>query len=352
MTSVTLTEHLPDADVREVLALVEAATDADGVSPLSEHVSLHLRHGGDPHSRNLLAHDGGRLVGYAHLDTTDEVAGSSAEVVVHPAHRRAGVGGALVDELKAASPDGRLRLWAHGGSDAAERLAGSRGLTAVRELLQLRRSLLAPLPAAVLPDGVAVRTFAPGEDDDRWLDLNATAFAEHPEQGAWTRGDLRRRLQEPWFDPAGFFLAESAPDTDAAAEATGAPTSAGDAVAPSPPRLVGFHWTKVHGTGGGHGHEPIGEVYVVGVDPSARGTGLGKALTLVGLRHLRALGLPQAMLYVDAGNTGARLMYERLGFTLWDSDVMFGQAAEDGSPQRDGVPLGTDAAPQVERMAP
>ena len=35
----------------QVMRLVEAATDADGVSPLSEHVLLHLRYGGDPRGR-------------------------------------------------------------------------------------------------------------------------------------------------------------------------------------------------------------------------------------------------------------------------------------------------------------
>jgi mycothiol synthase len=171
----------------------------------------------------------------------------------------------------------------------------------------------------VLPEGVAVRTFRPGADEAAWLALNARAFAGHPEQGRWGPADLERREAEPWFDPAGFFLA----------------------VRGSPEHLVGFHWTKVHGgtdrhRGDGahdgnhthgrnhrHGHEPIGEVYVVGVDPDARGTGLGRALTLVGLGHLRAAGLPEAMLYVDADNTRAIRLYTNLGFTHWDTDVMF-----------------------------
>ena len=317
MASIEVVGVLDPHEVAAVSGVVEAATEADGVRPLSEHVVLHLRYGGDDPVRNLLAWDGDRLAGYAHLDVTDEVAGASAEVVVAPAYRRQGVGRRLVEATVAETRDGRLRLWAHGGHPAAAALAAALGFRESRELWQLRRSLYAALPHAAVPAGVTVRTFRPGADDDAWVALNAVAFRDHPEQGAWTVDDLHRRAREPWFDPAGFFLATR-------------DDGAGDA------RLVGFHWTKVHGgdsgsdahghphpDGHGHGHDPIGEVYVVGVDPAERGSGLGKALTVIGLQHLRALGLPDAMLYVDADNAAAIRLYTSLGFTRWETDVMF-----------------------------
>jgi mycothiol synthase len=302
-----------DADeVVAVSALAEAATEADGVRPLSEHVMLHLRYGGDERVRNVLVWKGSRLLAYGHLDVTDEVAGASAEVVVHPAYRRQGLGRLLVGATLAETPDGRLRLWAHGGHPGAGALAAALGFRQSRALWQMRRSLYAALPQAVIPPGVTVRAFEPGRDDGAWVQLNAAVFADHPEQGGWTVDDLHRRVAEPWFDPQGFFLAER-----------------GD-------RLVGFHWTKVHGGEGpqhqhpagphaheGHGHDPIGEVYVLGVAPSERGTGLGRALTLVGLQHLRHLGLPDAMLYVDADNAAAIRLYQSLGFTRWETDLMF-----------------------------
>ena len=294
--------RISEADATEVLGLVRAATDEDGVAPLSEHVMLHLRYGGDPSARNLLLVSDGELAGYAHLDPTDPVAGPSGELVIHPARRRQGLGLALLNAL-AEEADGRqLRLWAHGDLPAAARLAAAAGFERFRALWQMRRSLQARLGQPQVPEDVTIRTFEVGRDEKDWIDLNATAFASHPEQGGWTRDDLDLREREPWFDPAGFFLAERAG------------------------QLVGFHWTKIHGRGSSasaHGHEPIGEVYVVGVDPAERGTGLGRALTLVGLRYLRSQGLFEVMLYVDEGNAAAIGLYESLGFTHWDTDVMF-----------------------------
>ena len=309
--------------VAAVTALVDDATDADGVRPLSEHVMLHLRYGGDHQARNLLAFVGDELVGYANLDVTDPVEPPSVELAVHPDARRRGYGRRLV-EAALREARGPLRLWAHGDLPAAVAMADRLGFRRTRSLWQMRRSLAQPLPQPQLPDGVAVRTFRPGTDEGAWLALNARVFADHPEQGSWTPEDLRRRMQESWFDPAGFFLAERAGEQGEQSE-QGEQGEQGE--------LVGFHWTKVHGASGSrdhdrrpagaHGHEPLGEVYVVGVDPSAAGTGLGRALTVIGLRHLRAAGLQEVMLYVDESNTAAIRLYESRGFVRSSTDVLF-----------------------------
>lgn len=295
---VAVVDGLSRADIAAVNAVVAVATAADGVAPLGEHVLLHLKHGGDPAARHVLARRGGAVVGYGHLDRTDPVSGPAAELVVHPDFRRSGIGRAVVSRLLAESAGQPLRLWAHGRHSAARRLAESMGFVRVRELHQLRRSLSVPLPEVAVPDGVTVRTFRPGADDEAWLAVNRRAFADHPEQGSMTQTDLQRRMREPWFDPAGFFLAWRGE------------------------RLLGFHWTKVHGNRA-HGHDPVGEVYAVGTDPGARGSGLGTALTVIGLRHLRELGLGDAMLYVEADSRPALSLYERLGFTHRDTDVMY-----------------------------
>lgn len=296
-------ESLTDTDVRDIVRLVDRCTDRDGMRPLSEHVWLHLKQGGDERGIHLVARDAAaEVVGYAHLDPTDRVEGSSAEIAVDPRHRRQGLGRRLVETLIATSPDGRLRLWAHGEQAGATELATRLGFTRARVLWQMRRSLYAPLPRAIIPPGVELRPFRVGRDEEAWLDLNRRAFAHLPDQGSWQLADLELRLGEPWFSPTGFLMAWRKD------------------------RLIGFHWTKVHGAVNAtieHQHPAIGEVYVVGVDPDERGTGLGRAVTLAGLHHLRSLDLSQAMLYVDASNLPAIRLYEGLGFVRWDTDVLF-----------------------------
>jgi len=293
---------LPADDVQQVMSLIEAAASVDGLRPLSEHATLHLRHGGDEHITHYIVRDRRGIVGYLHLDLTDLVAGPSAEIVVTPAARNHGVGSALLTAALQHTADGRFRLWAHGDAPSAQHLADRMGFHRERVLWQMRRSLYAPVPDVPLPAGVALSEFDAIRDEAEWIELNRRAFAHLPDQGRWSVQDLRIRTAEPWFDPRGLLIAR---------DATGA--------------MVGTHWTKVHGahSHGEHVHDAIGEVYVLGVDPQFRGSGLGRALTVAGLQHLRAQGLGSVMLYVDGDNAAAVGLYTAVGFSHWDTDVMY-----------------------------
>lgn len=296
--------HLTEDQTARVLKISRDASVVDEMAPLSEHVLIHLHHGGDSHDEHLVARDeSGEIQGYLHLDETDAVEGPVVEIVVHPDARRNGIGTALVKAALERTRDSRIRLWAHGELSSAYGLAEDLGFVKSRELWQMRRSLYAPFPKSLALSDISIRTFQVGSDEPAWLELNAQVFEDHPEQGRMTRADLDVRISESWFDASGFLLA----------------TRIVDGIE----KLVGYHWTKVHGGQGQHGHGEIGEIYVLGIAPSERGTGLAKALSIRGLEHLRDKGLPAAMLYVDVENTAAIKLYESLGFAHWDTDVMF-----------------------------
>ncbi|MCU1531286.1 MAG: mycothiol synthase [Arthrobacter sp.] len=328
--------------LRDVKTLVAAAEESDGNPPLSEQTLVTLRaadagatagttavltlalYAPDEESGAVPAQD---LAGFAVV--VEEADGTGVlELAVHPSYRNQGVADRLVGELRETRGFAGLKAWSHGNHEAAADLAARYGYGPVRELWKMRLSTSAAeltesalpdarlpdgavphvavphvaLPDVVLPGGVTLRAFVPGQDEDAWLAANKAAFAHHPEQGNMTRADLEARMAEPWFDPAGFLLAVDAAD-----------------------RILGFHWTKVHPRHGGH--PAIGEVYVVGVTPAAQGTGLGKALTIAGIRYLQDLGPHAIMLYVDADNIPAVSLYRRLGFTRWDVDVMYAPLA-------------------------
>ncbi len=290
-----------DADqAAAVSALAEAAAQADGVSPLDDQVRLDVNRAEDagPDTvTHILALSAGTLAGYAHARAT-ESGTLNAHLVVAPDHRRHGVGTALVQRLLEEAGRPGLRVWAHGDDAAAGLLSDRLGFTRVRDLWQMRRRLDLPIAPATYPSNVHVRTFEIGQDEAAWVHVNAEAFAAHPEQGKMTEDDLRERIAEPWFDPLGFFLAVRGTE------------------------VVGFHWTKVHPATPAQ-PDPIGEVYAVGVSPQAQGLGLGKALTITGLLHLRGLGLREVLLYVDGDNEAAIAVYEKLDFARRTLDVMY-----------------------------
>ena len=271
-----------------LLALASRAREVDGVDPLNEasRLALDAGHAGRVH---MAVKEGTTVVAAAFADGLAPV-----ELVVDPEHRRQGHGGTLLTRLLAA---GESEFWAHGDLPAAQALAAAKHLEPGRTLLVLRLEMdAAPEPERVL-DGVTIRAFEP-EDVDAIVQVNGRAFASHPEQGAMDRADFEQRASSDWFDPAGLFVAERDGN------------------------VVGFHWTKVDPSTGS-GTNPTGEVYVVGVDPSEQGSGLGTSLTARGLRHLHESGIRTVDLYVEGDNDPALAVYRRLGFTEHARDVLY-----------------------------
>lgn len=282
--------------------LAHAARAADGVTPLSEQALLAARRGtGDEGSAALQHHDvDGRLVAAAVPDDT----GSSYELVVHPDHRRQGYGSSLLDLIvNQQAPE--ARWWSHGDLPAARALAHSHGLHVVRELWKMARPVQSSptIQSPVLPDGFAARAFVPGADDQAWIDVNARAFVDHPEQGRMTIDDLHERMEQEWFDPAGLLLLEDVSGTR--------------------PVLAASHWTKIEHQDPDRDGGVEGEVYVVAVDPAYQGRGLGRAVTALGLTHLAHAGVDTIDLYVEGDNAAAIATYRGWGFEKATADVMY-----------------------------
>ncbi len=235
----------------------------DAIGELTDLTWRGLRGADPPRDAGMLVTaDDGHPVAYAHL-ARDASNGWTIEVLdAEGSLTRVTDLVARAVALVEAEGGGHLTMWLD-RAVALEHTLPSLGFRPDRELLQLRVSLpLAERP--VWPDGITVRSFRPGEDDDAWLRVNNRAFAGHTEQGNWTTAVLREREREPWFDASGFLMAWQGRE------------------------LGGFCWTKVHPAAPPAAPHALGEIYVIGVDPAHQGTGLGRALVTGGLDSLAA----------------------------------------------------------------
>jgi mycothiol synthase len=245
-----------------------------------------------------------RATGFAQGLPTPPDGHYAVEVVVDsglgdPSALKAELLQALVEEV-GREGGGLVRLWVPWAGPDDDEWALGTGFTHERDLRQLR----CPLPLA--PDGrvpLATRPFVPGQDDEAWLRANNRAFAGHPEQGNWDLEILRQREDEPWFDPTGFLVRDEAGV------------------------IAAWCWTKVHT----ESDPPMGEIYVIGVDPDFQGRGWGRALTRAGLDWLARAGLSVGMLYVDASNEAAVALYRSLGFTEDHTDRAYSRVVDPSS---------------------
>ena len=273
--------------VDAILTLASRVADFDHVEPLNEASLLALRDRVKPRVDIRFETPDGQVMALAFA-----VGDAPVEVMVDPRFRRGGFGTRMV---ASALSEGESSFWAHGDLIGAAQIARKTGLVAERTLLILRKEFDGPVEIEAVPDGVTLRAFRAG-DEDPIVAVNARAFAHHPEQGAMDRADLDRRMSSDWFDPEGLFVAERSG------------------------QVVGFHWTKIDTL---PSIGPVGEVYVVGIDPDAQGGGLGKALTARGLRHLQDAGVAEVILYVEGDNEPALAVYRKLGFKDHKKDVLY-----------------------------
>lgn len=317
MPAVSVTERPLEESARsEVVDLAERAEREDGIAPLSEQVLLDVRRPGARRVAHVLLRDGDALLGYAHLDLEAAErpdAPRTGELVVDPAHRRRGFGSVLLTGLRGLTGTAEgvpgqvtpaVSVWAHGDLPAARAFAAAHGLERTRELHVMGidldtggpggRADGGELPAP--PDGVTVATFRPGVDEEAWVRLNAAAFADHPEQGRMSVGDLEDREGEPWFDPERLWLAREA---DGAGE------------------LLASLWLKQQPG------EDVAELYVLGVHPGAQGRGLGGWFTRVALADSAARGARRMILYVDGDNEAAVRTYERAGLGIDRTEAQY-----------------------------
>jgi mycothiol synthase len=245
---------------------------------------------------SVLPGSSGELAAYMRASlVTDPSSRLSFELAVHPEHRQAGIGGALLKLVEERARDLRAPhitapvylVEGHERPDSM-RFLERRGFFPDRTYLQMSLPDLAHHGFAnpPHPQGVAFRSFEHLERDaERWADLVRTAFGEPA-----TAARVAAQVSEPGSSAEGYIFAVD--------QATG--------------REIGTSRARLETQGG----RPAGYVGSVGVLPAFRGRGIGTALVQQTLAYLASRGMQSAFLFVEGNNHRARRLYERMGFRV------------------------------------
>ncbi len=247
------------------------------------------------------------VVGYAHIrDVKDPPVDVYCGYSVHPAvDDAAWIWDALFDWIEAearrvlpvAPPQARVCLVAGATDDDPSERAQleTHGFAHSRTFYRMEMDLSNAIASPMLPDGIAFRSFVPGEDDEAQVDAYRDAFRDHYGylEGPFSDdlAQLQRTMQEDDFDPALWFLAIDCAQGEVAGYCLCYPED--------------------------RGNREMGLVDELGVRRNWRRRGIARALLLHGLAALKIRGLPRACLRVDSDNKkGALALYESVGMAV------------------------------------
>ena len=297
-----------DADYEGMAAVFRAASAEDEVpwSPTATNVREEMEGSSSLDvARDVVVADvDGRIVAVASVERA--VRAGKAMYDLHgdvaPDVRRRGIGRALLhenlrrareraDELRDPFPI-TVRAFAEVTEVGGRALLDAEGFEINRWFFLMRRPSLDDIPDALLPEGIEIRPVRP--DQHRAIfDAEFEAFRDH-----WQPHDYDEAEFESLYKKADI-------DTDLWVVAWD-----GDQIAGV---VQNWIWADENARLG----VKRGWLEHISVRREWRRRGLGRAITAESLRRLRAAGMEDAMLGVDAENpTGALGLYEGLGFRV------------------------------------
>jgi mycothiol synthase len=293
------------ADLPALAQLINEADHVDdaGFATTPTVLGHRLAEPGVRPAENLfVAEVDGRLVGYVILarrteETIDRI---NAVGIVHPQWRRRGIGTALMQRAEAQARTFLrdkpvfLDMVARGHVAGAAELALSQGLQPVRYFFYMQCHDLQHLPEPAFPPDIRLRTFVLGQDEEEFVRADNDGFSDHWGFVPVTLEQIRHLLGLPgvradnWLlavDPAGHiagFCLLLFPEMDPQMLRTNPPL--------------------------------IDDLAVI---HAYRRRGIGRALLLAGMHHIRSQGFAAAALAVDADNPNQALrLYESVGFVV------------------------------------
>ncbi|MHB8960779.1 MAG: GNAT family N-acetyltransferase [Candidatus Limnocylindrales bacterium] len=310
-----------DDDWPAITAVVNAARREDGAEEqytaavlASEYPAVVMERDG------VIAEASGVMVGYGigRVVERDRVLVGELSGAVHPAHRRRGIGTALLHRTRdavvarlAADPRPMPRELRGGALDSETGLIAllhAEGFVPIRFFYEMRRPITGRLPTHPLSAGIELRPVV--EADHRAIfDGNEEAFRDHWSHRPATEQDFHDLFAGPDMTPGLWCVAWD-----------------GDQVAGVVVNTIRATENEALGI-------RRGWLDRVSVRRPWRGRGVAKALCCESFRVLREQGMDEAWLAVDGSNpTGAVHLYEGLGFHVSKGFRVFGRPADGPAP--------------------
>jgi mycothiol synthase len=311
LINLTIRNYQP-ADLPALVDLINEADRVDdaGFAITPTVLAFRLDEPGVAPAENLfVAELDGRLVGYVLLHQRREEAVHRIGVagIVHPQWRHRRIGTALMRRAEERARMLRqdkplfLELGARQQVAGVGELALAMGLRPVRYFFYMQCHDLSSLPAPALPAGLTVRTLNPLTDAEPFRMAYNDGFSDH-----WGYVPATAAQLQHWWESALFCV------EDALLAVTADGQIAGICIVQFPQMEPEMLKTN----------PPL--IDDLAVPHAYRRQGIGRAMLLAGMHHIRAQGFQVAALAVDADNPNqAFRLYESVGFAVKSRTTMY-----------------------------
>jgi mycothiol synthase len=279
---------------------------ADESYPFSHHISERLgRPNYSPEQDLFLVEASGKIVGYLNIVPEPGIRRVVINCFIKSEHCRRGLATKLLyNAIKRARALGARVAHVNvvEGNTLAQRVLDKLGFQQVRLFHELSLEL-SEIPSLEMNAHLAISHFKKGEED-KLTEIQNRCFINTWGYNPNTEEEIKYDTRAGNCEPEGIIFAYEGQ------------------------RLLGYCWTRIEHGGKSSAHAEKGRIYMIGVDPDSRNTGIGRRLLLAGLAYLKSKGLRVAQLTVDSENKVATALYHSVGFKIDTNSLWYEKALD------------------------
>lgn len=289
-------------DLIKLIVQSERLTNEDYVSPRDLRENTIKRKDFHPEECLFLVEKAGNIIGYSNAIPELDIGRIILSCLVHPAHRRKGLGTMLVNSAMNYAISKRAKV-VHTNilidNEVGKKFLNKLGFKFVRSFPILRLNL-SEIRLKNKTQNCQIRCLKRGEEE-KLTKLQNRSFANtwgyHPN----TIEEISNRINFSDYLTNDIIVGYDGNE------------------------LIGYCWMQIYHNEIGLDlkEKPQARIYMLGVDPQHRRKGIGKILLFEGLRRLKNKDIQIVELNVDSKNEAACRLYRSQGFKVWKTSIWF-----------------------------